>query len=179
MSVEGELQAAEQRVAEAEKKSKKYVDLIDKGTCPTCFQNFVDESSINRVVSDLEAGLNQEEADGRVYRLRREYTESDEKKKREYWILQQFSDAQWESLYRFTLQPHTLTDFTERCHYHQTSPESHFTQKRICSMALPMGRISLSELRLITTIQSERKELLLTSQEEYFAALAEHFGIVL
>lgn len=127
----------------------------------------------------FEAELEQEEADGRVYRLRREYTESDEREKRDYWILQQFSDAQWESHYRFTLQPRRLTDFTERCHYQQTSPESHFTQQRICSLATPMGRISLSDLRLITTIHSEREEHMLTSQEEYFAALAEHFGIVL
>jgi N-hydroxyarylamine O-acetyltransferase len=127
----------------------------------------------------FEAELKQVEADGRAYRLWRAFTENAEKKKREYWILQQFSDAQWVSLYRFTLQPHTLTDFTERCHYHQTSPESHFTQKRICSRALPMGRISLSELRLITTIHNKREEYLLTGQDEYFAALAEHFSIVL
>ena len=127
----------------------------------------------------LEADLEQAEVDGRAYRLHKEYAESDENKKREYWILQQFSDSQWEAQYRFTLQPHALTDFTERCIYQQTSPESHFTQQRVCSLATPMGRITLSDLRLITTIHNEREEHLLNGQEEYFAALAEQFSIVL
>lgn len=126
----------------------------------------------------FEADVKQDGADGRMYRLRRAYVESDEKK-REYWILQQSSADQWESQHRFTSQPRALTDFTEMCHYQQTSPASHFTQKRICSLATPIGRITLSDLLLITTINNKRKEQLLTSQEEYFAALAEHFGIVL
>ena len=29
--------------------------------------------------------------------------------------------------YRFTLQPHNFADYEEMCHFHQTSPESHFT----------------------------------------------------
>jgi N-hydroxyarylamine O-acetyltransferase len=103
------------------------------------------------------------------YRLEREQT---------YWILQEW-DAAWKPAYRFTLQPHTLTDFTEMCHYQQTSPASHFTQRRICSIATHSGRTTLSDQRLITTTYGERKESILTSQEEYSAALVEHFGIVL
>jgi N-hydroxyarylamine O-acetyltransferase len=126
----------------------------------------------------FEAELEQDGADGRVYRLLRTSDEGGEKRKREYWTLQQLSDAAWETQYRFTLQPYDLTDFTERCQYQQTSPESHFTQKRICSLASPTGRISLSELCLITTTHRERKELMLNGQEEYVAVLAEQFGIV-
>jgi N-hydroxyarylamine O-acetyltransferase len=122
----------------------------------------------------LEAETQQDGADGRTYRLLRTSQE-----KRDDWTLQQHGDAQWESQYRFTLQPHDLADFTERCQYHQTSSESHFTQKRICSLATPTGRITLSDMRLITTRHGEREEHMLTSQEEYVAALAEHFGIVL
>jgi N-hydroxyarylamine O-acetyltransferase len=118
------------------------------------------------------------EADGRKYRLQREDDESEEHTKCEYWILQQFRDEKWESQYRFTLRPHQLTDFTERCHYQQTSPESHFTQKRICSLATPTGRITLSDLRLITTIDGKREERVLQS-EEYEGVLEEVFGVVL
>jgi N-hydroxyarylamine O-acetyltransferase len=122
----------------------------------------------------FEAETQQDGADGRIYRLLRPFQEQ-----RDSWTVQRHSDAGWESQYRFTLQPHNLADFTERCHYQQTSPESHFTQKRICSLATPTGRITLSDMRLITTRHGERKEQMLTSQEEYVAALAEHFGIVL
>ncbi len=121
----------------------------------------------------FEAEMQQDGGDGRTYRLLRTPQE-----KRDDWTLQRHGDAQWESQYRFTLQSHDLADFMERCQYQQTSPESHFTQKRICSLATPTGRITLSDMRLITTRHGERKEQILTSQEEYVAVLAEHFGIV-
>ncbi|MBV9231726.1 MAG: arylamine N-acetyltransferase [Chloroflexi bacterium] len=126
----------------------------------------------------LETDLEQEDADGRTYRLHKEHAESQENTQPAYWILQQFSEGQWKPQYRFTLQPHTLTDFTQRCHYHQTSPESHFTQRRICSLATPTGRITLSDLRLITTMHEQREERTLQSEDEYRKVLAEMFGVV-
>ena len=42
-------------------------------------------------------------------------------------------------------------DFTPGCEHHQHSPESHFTQKRVCSLATETGRITLSDLCLIET----------------------------
>lgn len=95
----------------------------------------------------------------------------------DYWILQEYHE-QWKPSYRFTLQPHTLTDFTEMCHYQQTSPESHFTQRSVCSLATPEGRITLSDMRLITTIRGERQERVLATQTEYDELLAAQFGIV-
>jgi N-hydroxyarylamine O-acetyltransferase len=124
----------------------------------------------------FEAEVEQEGADGKVYRLQKNY---DEHTKHEYWLLQQSDDATWQPQYRFTLQPHVLTDFTEMCYYQQTSPESHFTRQRICSLATPTGRISLSDLRLITTIHGERKEQVLTDEEVYLTTLAKQFGVVL
>jgi N-hydroxyarylamine O-acetyltransferase len=118
-------------------------------------------------------------------RMQPSYTQTQEwgryrlEREQEYWILQTWNEA-WQPSYRFTLQPHILTDFTEMCHYQQTSPASHFTQRRICSIAARSGRITLSDQRLIITTGRERKEhILLTNQEQYSAALAEHFGIVL
>ncbi|MGH9929497.1 MAG: arylamine N-acetyltransferase family protein [Pyrinomonadaceae bacterium] len=87
---------------------------------------------------------------------------------------------EWKGQYRFTLQPHEYADYEEMCRYHQTSPESHFTRNRICSLATEEGRISLSEMRFITTAKNgEQQERTLTSQAEYDAILREHFGIVM
>ena len=83
----------------------------------------------------------------------------------------------WTPQYRFTLQPYQYQDFAGMCRYHQTSPESHFTQKRICSRATESGRITLSDLRLIETRDDERHERVLANQEEYDVALKQHFGI--
>jgi len=96
-------------------------------------------------------------------------------------ILMQCNDeTDWQAQYRFTLQPHEYADYAEMCHYHQTSPQSHFTRARICSRATEAGRITLSEMRLITTSeQGGRQERTLMSQEEYTAILREQFGIVM
>jgi N-hydroxyarylamine O-acetyltransferase len=64
-------------------------------------------------------------------------------------------------------------------HYHQTSPESHFTQNRICSRATPDGRITLSGMKLIATVNGQREERVLTSEDERVSVLREQFGIEL
>jgi N-hydroxyarylamine O-acetyltransferase len=87
--------------------------------------------------------------------------------------------GEWENQYRFALQPHVFADYAAMCRFHQTSPESHFTRSRICSRATDAGRISLSELRLITTDGTERHESTLATDEEYASALRDHFGIVM
>jgi N-hydroxyarylamine O-acetyltransferase len=96
-----------------------------------------------------------------------------------YLVLAQRDDSgEWKPQYRFTLQPHEYADFAEMCHYHQTSPQSHFTRARICSQATRDGRLTLSEMRFITTSRNGgRQERLLTSQEERAGILREHFGI--
>jgi N-hydroxyarylamine O-acetyltransferase len=92
-------------------------------------------------------------------------------------LSQRRGEGGWQDQYRFTLQPHTYPDYAGMCHYHQTSPQSHFTRARVCTRATAEGRITLSELRLITTRNNEREERLLSGEEEYKSALSEHFGI--
>jgi N-hydroxyarylamine O-acetyltransferase len=57
------------------------------------------------------AALEQEEADGRRYRLWREGDQNEKKQQDEYWLMQQSADEGWASQYRFTLRPHALADF--------------------------------------------------------------------
>jgi N-hydroxyarylamine O-acetyltransferase len=85
----------------------------------------------------------------------------------------------WKAVYSFTLQPHRREEFGPMCDYHQTSPESPFTRKRVCTKATPEGRVTLSERRLIVTTSTGRNETLLTSEEEWKTALQDHFGVVL
>ncbi len=80
--------------------------------------------------------------------------------------------------YRFTLQSHDYPDYAEMCRYHQTSPQSHFTKARLCSRATPQGRVTLSGMRLVTTVDGqERIERTLTDDAEYASILFEHFGV--
>jgi N-hydroxyarylamine O-acetyltransferase len=106
-----------------------------------------------------------------------------------YLVLSRRDRDEWKPQYRFTLQPYQYEDFADMCSYHQTSPQSHFTQGRICSRATEDGgRITLSaaagttpsEMRLITTSSNgERHERILQSSEEYAESLRKHFAVVM
>jgi len=90
----------------------------------------------------------------------------------------QQEDDSWRTEYSFTLMPRQIGEFRDRCHFHQTSPESSFTQKRICSRLTPEGRITLSGLHLIVTNHGHREERALDSEEEWLSALRQYFEIV-
>jgi N-hydroxyarylamine O-acetyltransferase len=113
-----------------------------------------------------------EQLDGlRAYRI-----EPDEANR---WVWERDYDGTWTRQYRFDLQPRQLSDFAPMCVWQQTSPDSSFTQRRVCTRATPDGRITLSELRLITTVNGKRDERVIGSEEEYQTVLREQFGIVL
>lgn len=97
-------------------------------------------------------------------------------------ILSRRDDGEdWKSQYRLTLQQHVFADYEEMCHFHQTSPESHFTKNVICSRATGDGRLTLSGMRFITTSgpQHLRDEQTLSTREAYDRLLRDEFGIVM
>ncbi len=89
------------------------------------------------------------------------------------------TDGKWKRQYSFSLLPRCLDEFAPMCHYHQTSPESPFTRKKVCSMATPDGRITVSDRRLIITRNGEKEERILNSEDEWQSALQDYFGVVL
>jgi N-hydroxyarylamine O-acetyltransferase len=96
----------------------------------------------------------------------------------EHLILTQREKAgDWQPQYRFTLQPYTYADYAKMCHYHQTSPDSHFTKAAMCSRATPDGRVTLSGMRLITTNRERREEVAVGNDAQYAQLLREHFAI--
>ncbi|GCE48872.1 N-hydroxyarylamine O-acetyltransferase [Thermosporothrix hazakensis] len=85
----------------------------------------------------------------------------------------------WNIEHRFTLEPQPLEAFNEMCQYQQTSPQSHFTQRAVCSRVTPDGRITLRDDRLIVTRGTERIEYSIADRNAYHQALLQHFGISL
>ena len=118
----------------------------------------------------LEPNLEQAQ-DGRVFRIA-----SDDDSMR---VERKEKDGAWKVEYMFTTVPRRLQEFAPMCHYHQTSPESPFTRKRLCTLATPDGRVTLSEMKLITTREGIKTEQALASAEEWRAVLKEKFGVVL
>jgi len=87
-------------------------------------------------------------------------------------------DGGWKRQYSFSLHPHELRDYSRMCRHHQTSSDSSFTRNRICSLALPDGRITLSEMNFIVTRNGRREERMLNSEQERSALLQDQFGII-
>ena len=83
----------------------------------------------------------------------------------------------WKPLYLFTLVPRGIDDFAEMCRYHQRSPQSHFTQGTVCSIATAAGRITISGDRFIETDEGHRTERLIQNEAELRTLLAKHFRV--
>lgn len=94
-------------------------------------------------------------------------------------LQQKEAGGQWKQQYRFTLEPHVYRDYEEMCHYQQTSPESHFTQRLVCSRLTTDGRVTISQNRLITTKGAVKEERELANEQAVNEALRIYFDVVL
>ena len=81
--------------------------------------------------------------------------------------------------YIFTLIPRKLSDYQEMCEYHQTSENSHFTQKKICTILTEGGRVSLTDDKLIITNKGKREEYILENETDFNINLLKYFNIKL
>lgn len=86
-------------------------------------------------------------------------------------------EGAWAPQYRFGLDAYDYGAYESMCHYHQTSPQSHFTQGAICSLATPDGRVTVSGMKLITTTGRDRQEQAIHSVPEQEDLLRGRFGV--
>ena len=125
-------------------------------------------------------GLVQEQAP-RAFRLDRARHGDDEGHAVDAWTL--FTrDAQglWSRDYRYADIARPIEYFTAMCRFHQTSPLSHFTQKRLCSLATPTGRLTLSgDEWIVTGLDGSRSVTPIADEAEARRLLKEHFDITL
>jgi N-hydroxyarylamine O-acetyltransferase len=113
----------------------------------------------------------EQQQDGRAYWL--------EAQGEQRLLWQREPGGERERQYRFTFQPRRFAEFEPMCRYHQTSPESTFTRRRICTLAVPGGRLTLADSRLITTLDGRRSERSVSDGEEYDRLLRDLFGVTL
>jgi N-hydroxyarylamine O-acetyltransferase len=116
----------------------------------------------------FEVGSEQADPTGR-YRIQRAGGELE--------LLRRSAEGAWEAEHRFGAYAHELASFRAMCRYHQTSPRSPFTKRRVCSLATPTGRRTLRDDRLIVTEAGRRWEHPIAGEEAFREALAEHFGV--
>ncbi len=82
----------------------------------------------------------------------------------------------WRPQYRFTDQPRALEEYVSQCAHTATSPDSHFTQGSICTIATPDGRISLSDDTLAITRHGRKEQHAITERAAFDACLRRYFG---
>jgi N-hydroxyarylamine O-acetyltransferase len=81
--------------------------------------------------------------------------------------------------YMFSEKERKLEEFYDRCIYHQTSSESHFKRKTICSLPTKDGRITLTGRTLKTTENGVTTERQLINEQQIQQALWNYFKIKL
>lgn len=88
-------------------------------------------------------------------------------------------EDQWQPAYRFHDRPRNYHEFSGMCCYQQYAAESAFRQKRLCSLALPNGRVTLTNQTLIETIDGRRQETELADEQAVRLVLRDRFGVSL
>lgn len=77
--------------------------------------------------------------------------------------------------YLFTLKRRKWNEFGSMNKYHQTSPESHFTRGKVCTLAFNGGRVTLTDKK-ITLTKNNRKSIRKIKKGEFESLLLKHFG---
>ncbi|TPV95131.1 MAG: arylamine N-acetyltransferase [Myxococcales bacterium FL481] len=81
--------------------------------------------------------------------------------------------------FRFSPRSRELQDFQAACAYHQSSPQSHFTQDTVCTLPTPRGRVTIRGRRLIQTLDGDKQEREIEDDAELLRLYRESFGVEL
>lgn len=95
----------------------------------------------------------------------------------DYFEVVKKDGEKWRGEYIFKNLEHDLTEFAAMCDFHQTSPESHFTRGKICSLMTLCGRKTLTDRKFIETDGGEKSETGVDSEDEFNRILAREFNI--
>jgi N-hydroxyarylamine O-acetyltransferase len=82
-------------------------------------------------------------------------------------------------MYQLSPVPRAFAEFADACRWHQTSPDSIFTQGTVCTRRTERGRCTLAASTFIETVDGVRSEVVIDDPEEVRETLAATFGIEL
>lgn len=96
-----------------------------------------------------------------------------------YFEVVKKTGAGWKGEYIFKPLARRLAEFAVMCEFHQTSPASHFTRGRVCSLMTENGRRTLTDNKFITTDNDQKREIGVNSEKEFDLILEREFKIKL
>ncbi|MCV9388627.1 arylamine N-acetyltransferase family protein [Reichenbachiella ulvae] len=95
------------------------------------------------------------------------------------YILSRSEDSiTFTELYLFTKKERQWIEFIDMCHFHQHNPSSHFTQKKVITIAKPDGRLTLSDEKMTRVQLGQKIETPILNHDEFQVLLHQHFGIL-
>lgn len=95
----------------------------------------------------------------------------------EYFEVAKKDGENWTSEYIFKNLAQDLAEFSEMCVFHQTSPASHFTRGKVCSLLTENGRTTLTDDKFIETNKGAKTERKISSEREFNEVLLREFSI--
>lgn len=99
------------------------------------------------------------------------------KRDAEYFEVVKKDGEEWKSEYIFKDKARDLSEFAAMCNFHQTSPESHFTRGKVCSIMTAEGRKTLTDSKFIRTENGEKTETQVNSDKEFDEILEREFKL--
>ncbi|HDZ05683.1 hypothetical protein LCGC14_0066100 [marine sediment metagenome] len=94
----------------------------------------------------------------------------------DYYQINEIKNQELIPQYIFNLKERELSEFEERCIFHQTSEHSHFTKKKLISIARFDGRITLNNSQLKIT-RLEIEEVTNFAENQFETKLKQYFDI--
>ncbi|MEP0985844.1 arylamine N-acetyltransferase [Ekhidna sp.] len=93
-------------------------------------------------------------------------------------ILKESTDSvhYWSKLL-FTLEERQLIQFIEMCDFHQSSPDSPFTQKKLITKLTDSGRVTLTDRVLKINEMGITEETPILHEDDFLSKLEHHFDI--
>lgn len=95
----------------------------------------------------------------------------------EYLEVAKKKGGDWISEYIFKDIARKLSEYKDMCDFQQYSPESHFRKGKVCSVLTESGRKTLTDKNFIVTVNRERTEKQVDSEDEFAEILQREFGI--
>ncbi len=95
----------------------------------------------------------------------------------DYFEVVKKDGEKWRGEYVFKNLERGLPEFAEMCRFHQTSPESHFTRGKVCSLMTLKGRQTLTDRKFVEIVAGEKSETEVDSEEIFNRILKREFNI--
>ncbi|MTI31201.1 arylamine N-acetyltransferase family protein [Xanthovirga aplysinae] len=94
-----------------------------------------------------------------------------------YFRVNKIENDEWAPEYIFKNIPRSFQDFSSMCLFHQTSPKSHFTQKKLITLPTIEGRITLTSQQLKKSSIQTIREIKVKDDTEFESALKDYFHL--